>query len=185
MLLNALYGGAEGHAMLGRGTEMDDPRRPGRFNAGAVGAYRLNPAASLLPVWDRTIPVEDKATWRDPLVAEAYVREAIASEPSSPTRNPPTFRSPSGALEDSFYMATGRQLWVAGSITARVLIVRGGRSFWSRAEDVARLERHLAQAASVAVVSLPEATHFIHLDRAEDGRDRLSAEVDVRLRSGS
>ena len=184
VLLNALYGGIDGHAMLGRGTDMEDPRRPGQFNANVVGAYRLNPAASLLPVWDRTIPVENKATWRDPLVAEAYVREALASDPSSSTRSPPTFRSPSGALEDSFYMATGRQLWDAGSITARVLIVRGERDFWSRAEDVVRLESHLAQAASVAVVSMAEATHFVHLDRAEHGRDQLLAEVDALLRSG-
>ena len=80
-------------------------------------------------------------------------------------------------------MATGRQLWDAGSITARVLIVRGERDFWSRPEDVARLEGHLASAASVKAVTLPKATQFVHLDRPERGRERLIDEVTALLRS--
>lgn len=68
------------------------------------------PAASLLAGWYKNIPVNHKKEWRDPAVAEAYVREALASGPAANDRNPPAFRSPNGAMEDSFYLATGRRV---------------------------------------------------------------------------
>src|SRR5450755_2373261 len=61
--------------MLGHGSDMEDPANTGHLNP-AIGAYRCNTPESLLGPWSRTIPVEDKATWRDPAVAEAYFREA-------------------------------------------------------------------------------------------------------------
>ena len=177
VMLNALYAGSAQHAMLGRGTEFEDPKRPGHFNAEALGAYRWNTPASVVAVWDRAITVEDKTQWRDPEVAAAFQREALASDPLAPTRRPAAFRAPSGALEDSFYLATGRQLWDAASITARVLILRSENDFWSRPEDVTRLQEHLVHAASVKAVVLPQATHFVHLDRPERGRRVLVDEV--------
>ncbi|RKH44934.1 alpha/beta fold hydrolase [Corallococcus llansteffanensis] len=177
VMLNALYAGSAEHKLLGRGTDLEDPKRPGRFNAEGQGAYRWHPAASLVGVWDRTIPLEDKAQWRDPAVLEAYQREALASDPLAATRTPAAMRAPSGALEDSFYLATGRQLWDAASITARVLILRAESDFWSRPEDVTRLQEHLVHAASVKAVVLPQATHFVHLDRPERGRRVLLDEV--------
>ncbi|PTL76970.1 alpha/beta hydrolase [Vitiosangium sp. GDMCC 1.1324] len=177
VILNALYAGSAEHKMLGRGTDFEDPKRPGHFNAEGLEAYRWNTAASLLGVWDRSIPLEDKALWRDPAVAEALQREALASDPASASRTPPAFRAPSGALEDSFYLATGRQLWDAASITARVLILRSENDFWSRPEDVTRLQEHLDHASEVKAVVLSQATHFVHLDRPERGRALLLEEV--------
>ncbi|MBZ4417422.1 alpha/beta fold hydrolase [Myxococcus sp. RHSTA-1-4] len=175
--LNTLYAGSTEHKMLGHGTEYEDPKRPGRFNAEAVEAYRWSTSASLVGGWDRSIPMEDKAQWRFPAVAEAYQREALASDPMSASRTPPALRAPSGALEDSFYLAIGRQLWDAASITSRVLILRAEKDFWSRPEDVTRLQAHLAHAAEVKAVTIPEATHFVHLDRPERGRGLFLEEV--------
>ncbi len=177
IMLNSLYGGSDRHAMLGHGTSSEMPGQPGRFNAPEVGGYRYNTAASLISQWDRSIPLEDKTLWRDPRVVEAYQREALASDPTSAQRDPPSFRSPNGALEDSFYLAIGRQLWDAASITARVLIVRSENDFWSRPEDVTTLQRHLVRAAEVRVLDIPEATHFVHLDRPERGRALFLAQV--------
>ncbi|WP_338864699.1 alpha/beta hydrolase [Myxococcus stipitatus] len=177
IILNALYAGGHQHAMLGRGTTFEDPKRPGQFNAEGMEAWRWNTAASLLGVWDRSIPLEDKSQWRSPEVAEALQREALASDTMSASRTPPAFRAPSGALEDSFYLATGRQLWDAASITARVLILRSEKDFWSRPEDVTVLQEHLVHAASVKAVVIPEATHFVHLDRPARGRDLFLQEV--------
>ena len=143
---------------------------------------RLNP--SLLASWDRSIPLEDKAQWRDPAVADAYVAAALASDPTSSTRTPPSFRAPLGALEDSFYLASGRQLWDASLILAPTLILRSGRDFWSRPEDAERLAAHLVHAPAARVVALPEATHFVHLDRPERGRERFLAEVLAFLADG-
>ncbi|HEX5505580.1 MAG TPA: alpha/beta fold hydrolase [Thermomicrobiales bacterium] len=174
---NTLYGGTVGHPSLGPGTDMEDPAHPGRFNAAAYGAYRLNTAASLLPGWDRSIPLDDKAAWRDPGVADAYVAAALASDPAGAALTPPAFRAPSGALEDSFYLACGRQLWDASFVLAPTLVLRSERDFWSRPEDPVRLIEHLVHAPVARAVTLPDATHFVHLDRPERGRDRFLAEV--------
>lgn len=175
IMLNSLYGGTDTHPSLGRGSDLEDSSKPGRFRAD-YGAYRLSTAASLLPAWDRSIPSSDKNAWRSPEVADAYVAAAMASDPTSGSRTPPSFRAPSGAMEDSFYLATGRQLWDASLIRVPTLVIRSENDFWSRPEDVTRLAAHLVHARSRAV-TLPGATHFVHLDRPERGRAQLLKEV--------
>lgn len=177
ILYNTLYGGSSDHEYIGHGSSLEDPRRPGHFNADAFGAYRFSTAESLFGSWDRSIPVEEKSEWRDPAVAEAYAEAALASDPTSDERTPPSFRAPSGALEDSFYLATGRQLWDASLILAPTLILASELDFWSRPADRTTLRAHLTHASSVRVVELPQATHHVHLDRAERGRDRFLREV--------
>jgi pimeloyl-ACP methyl ester carboxylesterase len=163
VVVNALYGAtaATPHPLLG-----GEPPHAG---------YALAPAASLLRPWDANIPGADKARWRDPAVASAYVAAALASDPTSGARTPPSLRAPLGALEDSVYLAAGRQLWDASLVRAATLIVRSERDFWSRPEDVERLTAHLTHAARVRVVRLADATHFVHLDRPERGRALLLA----------
>lgn len=172
VLYNTIYGGGSNHPLLGKGSDLEDPKRPGTFDR-AIGAYRLNDAASLLRQWDAAIPAADKSAWRDPAVAAAYVKEALASDPSSGSRTPPSFRSPAGALADTFEIAMGRQAWDAGLVQSRTLVVSGDRDFWSRAEDRDRLRAHLVNAGESQVVALPNATHHIHLDRLDRGRTAL------------
>jgi pimeloyl-ACP methyl ester carboxylesterase len=176
ILLNTLYAGSDQHAMLGHATDMEDPQHAGKLNP-SIGAYRFNSADSLLRVWDRNIPEQNKDLWRDPRIAKAYVDSAMASDPTSSTRTPPSFRAPSGAMEDSFYLAIGRQLWDASLIRVPTLIVVGERDFWSRAEDRERLASQLVRAPLVKVVVIPGATHFLHLDRPERGRTQLLQQV--------
>lgn len=180
VVLNALYGGADRHPTLGPGSPAADPDHPDRLNP-TVGGYTLNTAAALFPSWDRTIPAEDKASWRDPAVAEAYARAALASDPSSADRDPPAFRAPAGATEDSFLQAGGRRLFDAGSITAPVLLLRSEHDFWSRPEDAAAFAHDAVRSAGVRSVTLPGATHYAHLDRPERGRDALIAEITAFL----
>ena len=177
ILLNSLYRGSSKHELIGRGSDLEDPAHPGRFHAAACGGYRWNDANSLLRPWDHSIPGEAKNAWRDRTVAEAYVREALASDPKSPMRTPPAFRSPCGALEDSFYLAIGRQLWDASLITVPTLVIASEHDFWSRPEDRQNLVDDLVHAPKVQLVTIPEATHFVHLDRPERGRDVLLKEV--------
>jgi len=144
----------------------------------SCGAYRLNDEASLFRVWDRSIPDTDKSTWRNPAVARAYAIAALGSDPTSGLRTPPSFRSPCGALQDSFYLAIGRKLWDASKIQARVLILRSERDFWSRSEDATAFAKDLTQAAKVKVTVIPNADHFVHLERGELGRNLLLLEID-------
>jgi pimeloyl-ACP methyl ester carboxylesterase len=151
---NGLYGGSSEHPTLGHGSAADDPGRPGRFHDQAFGGWRLNTAASLVPNWDRAFD-GDPADCRDPRVLEAYMAAALASDPSSAQRDPPSFRSPSGAVEDSYYQACGRQLFDAGAITGHV-----------------------------QSMTLPAASHYVHLDRDSAGRTAFLDAVLAFLRRG-
>jgi pimeloyl-ACP methyl ester carboxylesterase len=184
ILLNSLYAGSGPHPLLGPGSTTSDPQHPDRLNP-SIGGYALADAASLLRPWDRSIPDEDKARWRDPVVASAYVEAAIASDPRSLTTTPPSLRAPSGALEDSFIQASGRRLYDAGSISATVLLIRSGRDFWSRTEDLENFTHDAVHAKRVERLDLPEATHFVHLERSDRGRDLLLAAVRELLNSSS
>jgi pimeloyl-ACP methyl ester carboxylesterase len=177
VVFNTLYGGSDEHASIGHGSSLEDPQHPGRFNSAEMGAYRFSTAESLFGAWDRSIPLEDKSQWRDPEVAQAYAEAALASDSTSSSRTPPSFRAPSGALEDSFYVATGHQLWDATYIRSRVLIIASERDFWSRPADRELLAKHLVHAEEVKSVVIPGATHFVHLDRPERGRARFIQEV--------
>ncbi|WP_156398129.1 alpha/beta hydrolase [Duganella sp. Root336D2] len=177
VMLNSLYRGASAHPLIGRGTGLEDKERPGAFNRAACGNYRVSDAASTLGAWDRTLG-EDKDSARDPAVAKAYVEAALDSDSTSRQREPRSFRAPCGAMEDSFYLATGRQLWDASLITAPVLAIAGEKDFWSRPEDMHNLQADLVHAAAVRMVRISNATHFLHLERPARGRAQLIDEVD-------
>lgn len=165
--------GATPNASVGAGSSLEDPDQPGRFDFAGTGAYTLSAAASLLRAWDASIPGEDKTAWRDPAVADAYVAAALASDATAEERTPPSFRAPAGALEDSYYLGTGRQLWDGSLLRCSLLISRGGRDFWSAPGDPERLAAQAVHAAEVRRLEQPEATHFVHLDRPERGRAAL------------
>jgi pimeloyl-ACP methyl ester carboxylesterase len=173
VIFNSLYGGHAGHPTLGPGGQLSDPSDPSRLDSRKVGAFGFSTAASLRPAWDASIPTEDKTAWRDPAVLRAYEAAALASDPASSARNPPSFRAPMGAMTDSFELASGRKLWDASSITARVMLLRSEYDFWSRATDLTDLAGDLINASSVKSETLWGATHYAHLDRAERGRDVL------------
>ena len=173
VLYNVIYGGGAAHPLVGKGSELDDPDRPGRLNRAVVGAYRHYDAAAILRPWDQSIPGADKGAWRDPQVASAYLAAVLAADPGAPQQRPPAVRIPTGAFADAFDITSGRQAWDAGLIRSPALVVFSQRDFWSRAEDRDRLQAHLVNAGEVRVVTLAGATHYAHLDRADKGRQAL------------
>jgi pimeloyl-ACP methyl ester carboxylesterase len=177
IMLNSLYRGTSPHPLIGRGTAMEDKQHPGAYSSAACGNYRLTDAASTLGPWDRTLG-EEKDSARDPAVAMAYVEAALDSDSTSGQREPRSFRSPCGAMEDSFYLASGRQLWDASLITAPVMAIAGEKDFWSRPEDMQNLQADLVHSPAVRMVRIPGATHFLHLERPVRGRAQLIDEVD-------
>ena len=174
ILVNTLYGASSAWPLR---TDFEDPKAPGRFNFSALGAYYFATAQSLLARWDRSIPATDRSSWRDPAVVSAYVSAALDSDPTSRSRNPASLRIPVGPLEDSFYLSMGRQFWDASLIRVPTLILRSELDFWSRSDDVKRLSEHLVHAPEVRMVELPQATHYVLLDRPEHGRTTLLQEV--------
>lgn len=182
IILNSLYGATSGHTQLGPGSPLEDPQNKGRFNMAAYGSYRLNREETLIGSWDTSIPIADKSQWYDSTLVAAYKKAAMESDPTTTTRTPHSFRSPAGAMEDSFYLASGRQLWDASLIRARVFVIRGELDFWSRPEDLTKLAEHLVHAEKVETWTIPQATHFVHLDRPERGRTELIRRVIEFLR---
>ena len=127
-------------------------------------------------------PGPDKEVWRSQAVTDAYAEGALAGDPLSATHDPPAFRAPLGAIEDSFYQACGRRLFDASSITAPVLAVRSELDFWSRPEDAQAFAHDAVRSQGVRLVTLANATHYVHLDRPEHGRDELLHEITAFLR---
>ena len=171
VLLNALYGGSAVHPMFGPGSSLADAAHPDRLSPD-LGGYARADAASLLRPWDCSVGAYPVAR-RDPAIAEAYVREALVSDPESGRTTPPSLRAPLGALEDSFLQASGRRLHDAGYNHRRGPARARRRRFWSRPEDVQAFAHDAVHARRVRAVEIPGATHFLHLERAGAGRAQL------------
>ncbi len=182
IILNTLFGADAPHPLMGHSSDMEDPKHPGQLNPN-VGAYMCSTGTSLVHAWRNSIPTEKKDEWRDPTIENAYIDAAMASDPESASHNPPCMRSPNGALEDSFYQATGRQLWDASMIEVPTLVITGERDFWSRAADRELLRRELVHAPRVQFTVIPNATHFVFLDRPEHGRQEFLKDVIEFLRN--
>ena len=173
VLLNGLYGVDAPWPLR---SAFEAPGQAGVFHAG-VGAYVLRTGASLLAGWDRSIPTDDKGAWRDPAVAEAYVAEALASDPRSVDHIPPAMRVPAGFQLESYELSIGRRFWEARDLRARTLVLRGARDFWSRPADLEAIRTEAVHAERLRAVTIPDATHYVFNDRPHRGRDALVSEV--------
>ncbi len=160
VLLNVLYGVK---APWPAGRAFEDPKKPGAFNPGA-GGVTLSDPADLLADWDRAIPDPDKSKWRDPRVASAYVKLALADAAPDGIRIPGAYR------REHFEMAQGRKIWDAEDIRVPTLYARGTLDRWSRPEDLQALHAELVNAPSRQFIVLHGSTHYLLLDRPEKGR---------------
>ncbi|RDJ23134.1 alpha/beta fold hydrolase [Bosea caraganae] len=171
ILYNPLYGGVPDHPEIGSGSRWEAPGQPGRFNQEKYGNYYFNQVDMLRKGWDRQIPVEDKDSWRDPRILAAFEQALIDGDPTSLEREPPSYRSPNGMLEDSFYMGHGHKLVHASQVYCRVMVISPEYDLWTRAGDIAALREDLVHAEEVRVWEPKNTTHYILLDRPERGRN--------------
>jgi pimeloyl-ACP methyl ester carboxylesterase len=169
------------HTNLGAGSGLQNKRVPWEFNP-TLGAYRLGTAEANNKRWDGEIPIADKNQYRDPAVQDAFNNAALATDPTSGTRNPPALRAPNGVLEDSFYQATGRRMWNAANITVPTLLIAGEDDTWSFPQDREGLMRDLTNAPEKKQVTIPHATHFILF---ENQRFRFFEEINSFLKGGN
>ena len=152
------------HTNLGPGSSFQNKRRPYEFNYG-LGAYRLATGAANQARWDGEIPVQEKGEYREQAVVDAFNVAALATDPTSNTRNPPSLRAPNGVLEDTFMQATGRRIWNASSIYVPVLVIAGEYDTWSYPEDREGLMRDLTNAPFKRSVLIKDATHFMLFEK--------------------
>jgi pimeloyl-ACP methyl ester carboxylesterase len=152
------------HTNLGPGSGLQNKRKPYEFNY-ALGAYRFGSKAANDGRWDGEIPGTDKNAFREEGVRDAFALEAMKTDPTSGTRNPPSLRAPNGVLEDTFMQATGRPIWNASSITVPTLVIAGEYDTWSYPEDREGLMRDLTNAPVKKSVLIRNATHFVLFEK--------------------
>src|SRR5256885_807288 len=80
-------------------------------------------AAAIKERFAKSQPLPAGEPPRDDSVVEALAAEERASDPTSDSRDPPSFRVPAGAVEDLFYTRIGRPLFNASSIYSPTLVV--------------------------------------------------------------
>jgi len=61
--------------------------------------------------------------------------------------------------------------------TSHIREVRSGHDFWSRPQDATNFSHDATGAHSTRIVTIQDATHFVHLDRPQRGRDLLLREL--------
>ena len=167
------------HTNLGAGSGSQNKRKPQEFNY-ALGAYRLGSKAGNDARWDGEIPVADKSSFREEGVRDAFALEALKTDPTSESRNPPSLRAPNGVLEDSFMQATGRAMWNASSIYVPTLLIAGEFDTWSFPEDRDGLMRDLTNAPVKKSVLIKNATHFVLFEKP---RFEFFGEIDNFLKA--
>lgn len=162
---NGAYGGPAGGWPLQ--DEFGDPGRPAELNYARHGAYRLATAESLVGRW------RDEGI--DPRFLDRYVALSMEGDATANTRNPASFRFPSGPTADTLKMVNGRQIFDASFIRSHVLILRSGDDFWSRPADAQTLLAHLTHAASAELVVMPGVSHYVHLQPTPDRQKFIDA----------
>ena len=173
ILLNSIYGV---NAAWGLRAAFENKEKPGVFNEQA-GAFRRANVNTLTASWINAIPVEDKNSWRDPQVADFYVKTTLDGESADRKTDPPTVRLPNGFQREAYEMSLGRKIFDAAEIRVPTLVIRSELDHWSRPEDLTALEKDLKNATRKKFVMIPGATHLLFLDRPEHGRNILIKEI--------
>ncbi len=145
-----------------------------------TGAWFLLPAtaAAIRERFARSFPLPAGEPPREDSVLEALAAEARASDPTSGSRDPPSYRVPAGAAEDLFYAFMGRPLYNASSIYAPTLVIAGAADRLVGPEHREALLRDLAHAAVKREVVVPGATHVAQY---EHRREELFRAVEAFL----
>lgn len=180
-----VYGGTAEIPNFSIGSKFDDPDNPGNFNRKAFGNYSFNTLEVLDSHWDNVIPIADKDAWRDPAILAAFRQALLDGDPTSMDRDPPSYRSPNGMLEDLFTMgATAQRLVHASQIYARVMIVRPEFDNLCQESDMKVFIDDLVHAKEIVHYAPPNTTQYILLDRPERGRNDLLARMATFLDTG-
>jgi pimeloyl-ACP methyl ester carboxylesterase len=148
--------------------------------APALGAWRL---VTVEEQWRRFI--EDVPAGEAPVLARRHFEEwaprYLASDPESHARRPPAVKVPSGPAADIRDAWHGGLAYDPARIAAPVLIARGEWDRTTSAADARWLHGALTGAAAKRLVTIPRATHLMHL---EEGRHALHDAVTAFLGAG-
>lgn len=144
--------------------------RPSHFPLSAWAQYRR---------FVQDVPNDEPQVLREDHM-EAWAAAWLASDPTSASRRPASVMTPAGPLDDVARLWSGQALYDAAKITAPTLLVRGAWDSSCNDSDARVLLAGLTSARTVSDVTLPCATHLMHL---EQQRGALHAQVNHFLRN--
>ena len=173
----ALYAPYYAYDNPARARQLEDPRRPGEFDAGR-GAWSWCAERDVHDRWWGHIPGEAHHEWREPRVLRAYFRELLRHDPRGAKRRTPAFRLANGSLRDLYDRARNVPLYDAGEITCPVLLIRGELDGASDDPEVWGLYRALRNSRGRRYVIISDGTHFMELEKR---RRELLSEVQLFL----
>lgn len=120
-----------------------DPENHDRPNP-ALGPYRLVSRKEVEERWDAEIPGPDKTIWRDPIVFDALMKDAVAGGLPGTDPGNQVFCAPNGTLIDLFEVFSQRPLYDPAALTLPVLLIRGDADPTSTHADASNLFDRIA-----------------------------------------
>ncbi|MBE7734273.1 hypothetical protein [Devosia faecipullorum] len=103
-------------------------------------------------------------------------------DPTTCDRDPPTYRSPNGMLENLYLMGTtGQKLFHARQITRPVFIANPKYDGRCRDTDMDVFCHDLYRTSDVTHGQAKNSTHYLLLDRPERGRAEFPTRLDESL----
>lgn len=169
VVLNTLYGV---NAPWIYNSAFADPSDPNRYDS-RIPLYRTADKKAIIASRLAAIPFSNKPPWIDTADLESYAW-SVANDSGHFT-----LKVPGGYRKESFYMAHGHQYWNASNIRVPTLVVRSQFDKWSRPEDVSAFYQDLVNAPRRDSIELPNATHFVTIDKPHQGRNALVAAIDL------
>ncbi len=160
-----------------RARRMEDPARPGAFDA-RRGAWSWCTEKDVHQRWWGHIPGEAHHRWREPRVVRAYFQQLLRYDPEGARRRTPVFRLANGSLLDLYDRARNRPLYDAVKIACPVLLIRGDQDGASADPEAWGLYRALRNSRGKRYVVIGEGTHFMELEKR---RAELLREVQTFL----
>ena len=160
-----------------RAKQMEDPRKPGEFDA-RRGAWSWCTKKDVHYRWWGHIPGDAHHKWREPKVLKTYFRELLRYDRQGARRKTPAFRLANGSLADLYDRARNKPLYDASKITCPVLLIRGDQDGASADPEAWGLYKALSNSRGKRYVIINDGTHFMELEKR---RMELLSEVQLFL----
>ncbi len=140
-----------------------------RLNKSAAQESQMLPYKLVTPAQQRTRFLSEVPDFHAPVLEEPDLAEwgqaYLASDPTSRNREPFAVQVPSGPIKDAIETWSGRWLFEPSKITVPTLIIRGEWDTASTDLDVQHLYKKLG-AKEKPIMTIPKATHLMHLEKA-------------------
>ena len=160
-----------------RARQMEDPKRPGEFDA-RRGAWSWCTEKDVHHRWWGHIPGDAHHKWREPRVPKTYFQELLRYDPGGAGRKTPAFRLANGSLADLYDRSRNIPLYDASRITCPVLLIRGDQDGASVDPEAWGLYKALRNSRGKRYVIINDGTHFMELEKR---RMELLSEVQLFL----